>query len=49
MKNDIVRIIEFKNLHNNHFLVVNQFTVQGNHGNRRPDMVVFINGLLLLY
>ena len=45
MKNDIVRIIDFENLNNNHFLVVNQFTVQGNNGNRRPDMVVFINGL----
>ncbi len=45
MKNDIVRIIDFENLHNNHFLVVNQFTVQGNNGNRRPDIVVFINGL----
>ena len=45
IKDDIVRIIDFENLNNNHFLVANQFTVQGNNGNRRPDMVVFINGL----
>ncbi|HNP52673.1 MAG TPA: type I restriction endonuclease subunit R, partial [Nitrosomonas nitrosa] len=30
---------------NNQFLVVNQFTVKGTRMNRRPDVVVFINGL----
>ena len=40
IRSDIVKIIDFENLHNNHFLVVNQFTIQGNNGNRRPDLVV---------
>ncbi len=32
-------------MHSNQFLVVNQFTVKGVKMNRRPDVVVFINGL----
>jgi len=49
IKNDIVKIIDFENIENNDWLVVNQYTViEGigqNASNRRPDMVVFINGL----
>ncbi len=44
-RGDFVKIIDFKNVENNNFLVVNQFTVQGKNGNRRPDLVAFINGL----
>lgn len=36
--------IDFKNLQNNEFLVVNQFTIQGK-AVRTPDLVVFINGI----
>lgn len=36
--------IDFKNLQNNEFLVVNQFTVQGK-AVRIPDLVVLINGI----
>jgi type I restriction enzyme, R subunit len=32
---------------NNDFLVVNQFTVVENRGEKRPDLVVFVNGLPL--
>jgi len=42
---DHVQLIDFENPDNNQFLVVNQFTVQGGKMNRRPDLVVFINGL----
>lgn len=42
---DHVQLIDFHNPDNNQFLVVNQFTVQGTKMNRRPDIVVFINGL----
>jgi type I restriction enzyme R subunit len=42
---DHVQIIDFHNPDNNQFLVVNQFTVKGTKMNRRPDVVVFINGL----
>ena len=44
-KADHVQLIDFHNPDNNRFLVVNQFTVKGARMNRRPDMVVFINGL----
>ena len=46
-KNDNVQLIDFQNIDNNQFLVVNQFTVQGSKINRRPDLVVFVNGLPL--
>ena len=38
-------LIDFENLANNHFLAVNQFTIQGTKQPRRPDIVCFINGL----
>jgi type I restriction enzyme R subunit len=33
---------------NNEFVVVNQFTVIENHQNKRPDLVLFVNGLPLV-
>ena len=42
---DIVKLIDFHDVSNNDFLVVNQYTVKGTKGNRRPDLVIFINGL----
>ena len=42
---DYVRFIDFNNKDKNEFLIVNQFTITGIKGNRRPDIVVFINGL----
>lgn len=42
---DKVWLIDFDNLNNNDWLVVNQFTVTEDRHNRRPDVVVFINGL----
>ena len=44
-KGERVKLIDFHNKDNNDFLIVNQFTVKGNKGNRRPDVIVFINGL----
>nr|WP_024593426.1 type I restriction endonuclease subunit R [Pseudoalteromonas sp. TB13] len=43
--NTHIQLIDFNNASNNEFLVVNQFTITGTKGNRRPDVVVFINGL----
>ncbi|BAQ10769.1 type I site-specific deoxyribonuclease [Bacillus sp. OxB-1] len=41
-------LFDFKNPSNNDFLAVNQFTViEGSH-NKRPDVVVFVNGLPLV-
>lgn len=44
-KIDHVQLMDFHHPDNNRFLVVNQFTVLGAKMNRRPDIVVFINGL----
>ncbi|WGL16276.1 type I restriction endonuclease subunit R [Microbulbifer bruguierae] len=41
-----VRLLDFENPENNDWLVVRQFTVKGDR-TRRPDMVVFVNGLPL--
>ncbi|ENT6807682.1 type I restriction endonuclease subunit R [Vibrio vulnificus] len=38
-------IIDFDNLSNNTFSVVNQFTITGTKQPRRPDVICFINGL----
>ena len=42
---DIVWLIDFENHEKNDYKVVNQFTVILNDNNKRPDLVVFINGL----
>jgi len=40
-----IRVIDFDNPDNNEFLAVNQFTVLENQIERRPDVVLFVNGL----
>jgi type I restriction enzyme R subunit len=47
-KTDYVQLIDFTHVENNQFLVVNQYTITGSKGNRRPDVIVFINGLPLV-
>ena len=42
-----VKIIDFDAPENNDWLAVNQFTVSENGHTRRPDVVVFVNGLPL--
>ncbi|MDF0534692.1 type I restriction endonuclease subunit R [Shewanella sp. A32] len=44
-KHTHVRLFDFDHVEQNEFLVVNQFTIIGKKGNRRPDIVLFINGL----
>lgn len=44
---DYVQVIDFDNPDNNDFLAVNQFTVVENKHDRRPDIVLFVNGLPL--
>ncbi len=39
------RIIDFDNPEANDWLAVNQFTIKEDAGERRPDLLVFINGL----
>jgi len=47
-KGDIVKIIDFENRENNEFHAINQFTVIENHINKRPDIVLFVNGIPLV-
>jgi len=42
------QVLDFDNPENNDWLVVNQFTVSENKHIRRPDIVLFINGLPLV-
>jgi len=42
-----VKFIDYENLDNNEFLVVNQMKFKGERANSIPDLVVFINGLPL--
>ena len=44
---DLVRVIDFDHPENNDWLAVNQFTVVEGQHNRRPDIVLFVNGLPL--
>lgn len=44
---DHARLIDFDDLSKNDFLVVNQFTIAGTKQPRRPDLILFVNGLPL--
>ncbi|MDD4911471.1 MAG: type I restriction endonuclease subunit R [Sideroxydans sp.] len=43
-----VWLIDFAKPENNEFVVANQFTVIENHQNKRPDLVLFVNGMPLV-
>ncbi|MDF0719200.1 type I restriction endonuclease subunit R [Kaistella sp. PBT33-4] len=45
---DKVWLVDYDNPHNNEFLVVNQFTVIEGNVNKRPDLILFVNGLPLV-
>ena len=44
---DSAQLFDLSNLDNNDWVVVNQLTVVEGHHNRRPDIVVFVNGIPL--
>lgn len=44
----LIKPIDFDNPDNNEFIVANQFTVIENHHNKRPDLILFINGIPLV-
>jgi len=48
VKGDKVWLIDFKHPTENDLLVCNQFTVIQNNTNKRPDVVLFVNGLPLV-
>lgn len=45
LKQDQALLVDFRNPDRNDFRVVNQFSIQGRHRVRRPDLVCFLNGL----
>lgn len=45
LRGQIVQVIDYDNPSNNEFLAVNQFAIQGPEYVKRPDVVVFINGI----
>ncbi|GAB6178530.1 type I restriction endonuclease subunit R [Desulfobaculum senezii] len=47
IRGDKLRLIDFDTPENNDWLAVNQLTVIENKTNRRPDVVIFVNGLPL--
>ncbi len=48
IKHDSVWLIDFGNPNKNEFLAINQFTIIENNVNKRPDIILFINGLPLV-
>ncbi|MFO2976478.1 type I restriction endonuclease subunit R [Legionella pneumophila serogroup 3] len=47
-RGDFVRLIDFEIPSNNEWLAVNQFCIKGEKHTRRPDILLFINGLPLV-
>jgi type I restriction enzyme R subunit len=47
-RGDFVWMVDFANPENNDFIVLNQFTVVENNVNKRPDIILFVNGLPLV-
>ncbi len=47
-RGDRVWLIDFKNPENNEFVVANQFTILENGQNKRPDILLFVNGIPLV-
>ena len=47
-RGDLVWLVDFDNPENNDFVVANQLTVIENGVNKRPDVVLFVNGLPLV-
>ncbi len=47
-RGDLVWLVDFSNPLNNDFVVSNQFTVIEGEHNKRPDVLLFVNGLPLV-
>lgn len=48
IRGEKVYIVDFNEPNNNEFLAVNQFTIIEGNQNKRPDIILFINGLPLV-
>lgn len=49
LKQDVVRLIAFNNAYRNQYTLVSQMWIKGEYGYRRPDLILFINGLPLVF
>ncbi len=47
-RGDLAWLIDFAHPENNEFVVANQFTMIENHQKKRPDLVLFVNGIPLV-
>ena len=47
-RGDFVRLIDWADVRANEWLTVNQFSIQGPKHTRRPDIILFVNGLPLV-
>src|SRR5690606_28872084 len=47
LRGDVAWLVDFDEPDNNDWLAVNQFTIVEGKYNRRPDVIVFVNGLPL--
>jgi type I restriction enzyme R subunit len=47
-RGDKVKLIDFDEVDNNEFKVINQYTIIENNSNKRPDVILFVNGLPLV-
>ncbi|MES2016996.1 MAG: type I restriction endonuclease subunit R [Pseudomonadota bacterium] len=47
-RGDFVRLIDFADVAANEWLAVNQFSIKGPKHTRRPDIILFVNGLPLV-
>lgn len=47
-RGDLVWLVDFNNPENNEFLVINQYTIVENAHNKRPDIILFVNGIPLV-
>ena len=47
-KTEKVKFFDFENVKNNHFLMVSQMWVVGEMYTRRPDVILFVNGIPLI-
>ncbi|MEN9627818.1 MAG: hypothetical protein RJA10_1045 [Pseudomonadota bacterium] len=47
-RGDFVRLVDWADPGRNEWLAVNQFAIAGPHHNRRPDIILFVNGLPLV-
>jgi type I restriction enzyme R subunit len=46
-RHDVAWLVDFEHPERNEFVAVNQYTVEGDQSIRRPDIVLFVNGMPL--